>query len=57
MKKFQVTSGLLNGMPQSKMLMKVTVPTGIKKPDFGTLVFNLTGQHTRLLSNIFKPHS
>ena len=52
MTKFQVTSGVLNGTPQSKMLMKVVVPAGVKKLDFGTLVFNPTGQQTRLPSSI-----
>ena len=46
----KVNSGFLNGIPASKMLMKIVVPSGIKKLDYGTLVFNPTDERDRLPS-------
>ena len=38
----KANSGFLNGIPESKMLMKITAPTGVTgdyKLDYGTLIF------------------
>ena len=56
MTKFKVTSGVLNGIPQSKILMNVTILTGVKKLDFGSLVFNPTGQQSRFHLIFLKNH-
>jgi hypothetical protein len=48
----KVNSGFLNGIPRSKMLMKITVPAGVTKLDYGTLVFNPTDQKDRLPSRV-----
>ena len=47
----KMNSGFLNGTPEGKMLMRVTVPVGTKKLDYGTLIFNPTGQKDRLPSD------
>ena len=47
---FKMNTGVLNGHPEGKMLMKVEVPAGVKMLDYGTLIFNPTDEKDRLPS-------
>ena len=43
----KLNQGVLYSFPGSKMLMKVKLPDGVKKLDFGTLIFNPTDAVSR----------